>query len=82
MINFDGVPKFSSETDEASEGCFSIVTGTDFQSSDNFLIGLGQFDDEGTVVPVATVSLLLCHLNSSLRRIHIDSRRPEHYHSS
>lgn len=42
--------------DRGIKGCFSIETGSDFNASENYLIGLARYSDVGTVVPAATVS--------------------------
>ena len=57
MIDNSGTSEFTTEGATASSSCFEIDTGTDFQRSDNFLIGLGQLDSDGLVVPVATVNM-------------------------
>ena len=55
MIDNNGTSEFTNESATALPSCFRIDTGTDFEASDNFLLGLGQVDSDGIIVPVASV---------------------------
>ena len=57
VSNDSGVPDIGPDTPAtANPSAYQINTGTDFQSDDLFLIGLGLQDDKGKLVPSAVVS--------------------------
>jgi hypothetical protein len=61
MFNDGGVPNFVEPppAPTANAASFEIDCGTDFFNSSNFMLGLGQVDDTGAVVPSGTVSARL-----------------------
>lgn len=77
MVSFQGTPKFGDMTTTSSPSCFEIDTGHDFALADNFMLGLAQADNNGHIVPVATVIFVLksgskCHQTDDLQ-IHADT---------
>lgn len=57
VVSDDGWSRLENRGNNAPAGTYSIATGSDVRREDNVLIGLAQLDDNGGIIPTATVSL-------------------------
>jgi len=56
VTNDSGTPDIEpADKNTSNASAFEIDTGTDFQASDNFLVGLGLMDNRGRLVPSAVI---------------------------